>query len=392
MEQVVNINEYVVIDEYVKKESPSKSSSESIVSQSIDSPRNNNAFSICDMFYTDPIFEPIIAKLNKNMHSERIKKKINDILSALIGKQKIDFETLKSLTFQGIPDEFPAVRSLIWKLMMNYLPNNIFEWNKYLIDKHLEYENIKLDHIENLEIDNKNRDSKDNVLDEVIKDVKRTRTHMHFFLAPSKKNPNETNADVLTRILYIFSKIHVDVSYVQGMNEILAPIFYCFSNDPNTFFSNNIECDVFYCFENFMLNVKEIFLIEKDQSKEGVHFKIHIINKLLEVYDNQLYLHLQKQQIELHFFVFRWFTLFFTQEFTMPDILRLWDSIIIQKDKFEFMSYLCLAIITNNRTLLLKKDFSNIMLVMQKLDLLEINIEELIRSAIIIKDKLDAVK
>lgn len=30
----------------------------------------------------------------------------------------------------------------------------------------------------------------------------------------------------MTRILYIYSKLNPKIQYVQGMNEILAPIFY----------------------------------------------------------------------------------------------------------------------------------------------------------------------
>lgn len=30
----------------------------------------------------------------------------------------------------------------------------------------------------------------------------------------------------MTRILYVYSKLNSKIQYVQGMNEILAPIFY----------------------------------------------------------------------------------------------------------------------------------------------------------------------
>ena len=42
---------------------------------------------------------------------------------------------------------------------------------------------------------------------------------------------NETHSDVLTRILFTYSFIIKDVSYHQGMNELLAPIYYTFSYD-----------------------------------------------------------------------------------------------------------------------------------------------------------------
>ena len=35
----------------------------------------------------------------------------------------------------------------------------------------------------------------------------------------------------LKRILTIFAKLNPGIRYVQGMNEVLAPLFYVFKND-----------------------------------------------------------------------------------------------------------------------------------------------------------------
>lgn len=102
-------------------------------------------------------------------------------------------------------------------------------------------------------------------------DVKRTRSDMNFFISPTKLTYNEIlnqnipprefprpyltqfseifgridddpylnelmnneniekHADVMSRILFIYAKLNPGVRYVQGMNEILAPIYYCFA-------------------------------------------------------------------------------------------------------------------------------------------------------------------
>ena len=46
----------------------------------------------------------------------------------------------------------------------------------------------------------------------------------------------EKNSDVMARILFIYAKLNPGVKYVQGMNEILAPIYYIFANDPHPLF------------------------------------------------------------------------------------------------------------------------------------------------------------
>lgn len=90
--------------------------------------------------------------------------------------------------------------------------------------------------------------------EEIEKDVRRTRSDMTFFIEAVDSNKNhhkdqllkqaevkkshlhgelrlnyiETHADVLARILFIYGKLNPGVRYVQGMNEILAVLYYCF--------------------------------------------------------------------------------------------------------------------------------------------------------------------
>lgn len=43
-----------------------------------------------------------------------------------------------------------------------------------------------------------------------------------------RNNYIETHADVLARILFIYAKLNPGIRYVQGMNEILAVLYFCF--------------------------------------------------------------------------------------------------------------------------------------------------------------------
>jgi len=38
----------------------------------------------------------------------------------------------------------------------------------------------------------------------------------------------ETHSDVMSRILFIYAKLNPGIKYTQGMNEVLAVIYYCF--------------------------------------------------------------------------------------------------------------------------------------------------------------------
>lgn len=37
----------------------------------------------------------------------------------------------------------------------------------------------------------------------------------------------------MRNILLLFAKLNPAIGYVQGMNEVLAPLYYVFSTDPN---------------------------------------------------------------------------------------------------------------------------------------------------------------
>jgi hypothetical protein len=43
----------------------------------------------------------------------------------------------------------------------------------------------------------------------------------------------EAHWEVVERILFVYSKLNSGQSYVQGMNEIIGPIYYTFATDPN---------------------------------------------------------------------------------------------------------------------------------------------------------------
>ena len=78
----------------------------------------------------------------------------------------------------------------------------------------------------------------------------------------------EAHWEVVERILFVYSKLNSGQGYVQGMNEIIGPIYYTFATDSNLEWrgSMNIElsiaymfltclehaeADTFYCFNEF---------------------------------------------------------------------------------------------------------------------------------------------
>lgn len=50
-------------------------------------------------------------------------------------------------------------------------------------------------------------------------------------LIDKSSNSYECHWEAISRILYIYAKCNKGIDYVQGMNEILAPIYYVFASD-----------------------------------------------------------------------------------------------------------------------------------------------------------------
>ncbi|CAF4351510.1 unnamed protein product, partial [Rotaria magnacalcarata] len=54
------------------------------------------------------------------------------------------------------------------------------------------------------------------------------------------------------------------------------------------------------------------------------------------------------------FYAFRWLTLLLSQEFHLPDVLRIWDSLFVDHEKYlDFLLYICCAMVILQRDQLL---------------------------------------
>ena len=382
--------------------------------KSIKSENNINNFS------KKPILQIIVNKI-LSCPNQTISK-ASGFIESLISKNT---KNLKLFSEDGLPDEIPILRSIIWKINFGYLPINNEEWTKILEDKRSSYfyykdiftkklqEEFKLykDYNTMSKEDKEKIDKKTNkaLLEQIRKDVNRTHNQMDFFFKSidennqlskkelmemmenrincSMKNINdiykinikETHADVIVRILFIYSYFFPDLSYVQGMNEIIAPIYYIFSFDKTYGVEpsiENIEADTFWTFNCLMAQVKDIFNREKDDKDIGLSGKVKRLKLMLKIVDSQLYEHFEKYKLEYSTFAYRWFILFFSQEFLMIDILRLWDYIFAQEDKFLNCYFISLAVLLLKKDELLVSDLTGMLSELRSIK--GLNVEEMI--------------
>ena len=408
------------------------------------------------------LLNKIMYKTNKKC-TETTKKKVNEIILSLLIK---DWDSLKKYSLEGLPEEMPLLRSLLWKMNLKYLNTDLENWDEYLNKKRSHYFEIKQAFLEKLLMEKKifmeiekeelqegykssllsdiDSDIKKTafedrrLLEDIDKDIRRTHTYMNFFYLPSKLSENiseeeiklaidkrksndsnknieelyrnrqntwESNSEVMVRILFIYAKLNPEVSYVQGMNEILAPIYFClFSEEENCQnislmdeldikknidykYEPDVEADSFWTFSSLMLDIKELFIQDKDNKQGGIFAKLSILSEILKVCDKDVFNHLKNIKLDLQLISFKWVVLLFTQDFILPDILRVWDALLSEEDKFYMVYLICISILTIKRKDILKSDFAGVISKLQKIN--SVDIEKIISTALEIKVKFD---
>lgn len=45
------------------------------------------------------------------------------------------------------------------------------------------------------------------------------------------------------------------------------------------------------------------------------------------------------------FYSFRWLTLLLSQEFDLPEVLRLWDALFSDPQRFDFLNFCCVSML-----------------------------------------------
>ena len=63
----------------------------------------------------------------------------------------------------------------------------------------------------------------------------------------------------MKRALFIFAKLNPGLRYVQGMNELLAPLYYHFRTDPDPVAAAAAEADAFFCFMDIISEFRDHF-------------------------------------------------------------------------------------------------------------------------------------
>ncbi|XP_015887302.2 uncharacterized protein LOC107422380 isoform X2 [Ziziphus jujuba] len=249
-----------------------------------------------------------------------------------LSRKVINMHELRKIASQGIPDG-AGIRSTVWKLLLGYLPPDRSLWSTELAKKRSQYKHFKDELLMNpSEITRKlekstiydNDESKcerrgllsrshithgehplslgktsvwnqffqdSEIIEQIDRDVKRTHPDFNFFSGDSQFA--KSNQEALKSVLIVFAKLNPGIRYVQGMNEILAPLFYVFRNDPDEETAGCAEADTFFCFVELLSGFRDHFCQQLDNSVVGIRSTITKLSQLLKEHDEELWRHLE---------------------------------------------------------------------------------------------------
>ncbi|XP_028071477.1 TBC domain-containing protein C1952.17c-like isoform X2 [Camellia sinensis] len=302
-----------------------------------------------------------------------------------LSQKEINLEKLQRVASSGLPDG-GGLRATAWKTEFSRRNGEVFNSNQQCadgdVDGPLERQDISNeDHPLNL--------GKASVwhqffqfteiAEQIDRDLQRTHPDMKFFSGESSLS--RKNREAMRNILLLFAKLNPEIRYVQGMNEVLAPIFYVFSTDTDEQNAANAEADSFSCFVRLLSDSVDHFCQQLDNSSVGIHSTLSRLSELLKANDEELWQHLEyTTKVNPQFYGFRWITLLLTQEFDLHSVMRIWDTLLSNPFGVqEMLLRVCCAMLLCIKSSLLSGDFIANLKLLQHYP--KINIEHLLRVA-----------
>ena len=95
-----------------------------------------------------------------------------------------------------------------------------------------------------------------------------------------------------------------------------------------------------------------------DKEKNGIDGKCKAMLSILKSVDYEVWVKLEQERVNPQFYALRWLMLLMCQEFDMANCVRLWDTLFADPNRYEFLNYVCVAIIIEVRDEILEGDFA----------------------------------
>ncbi|XP_008274840.1 small G protein signaling modulator 1 [Stegastes partitus] len=179
-------------------------------------------------------------------------------------------------------------------------------------------------------------------LHRIEKDVQRCDRNYWYF--------TPANLEKLRNIMCSYIWRHLDIGYVQGMCDLLAPLLVILDD----------EALAFSCFTELMKRMNQNF-------PHGGAMDTHFANmrSLIQILDSEMFELMHQNGDYTHFyFCYRWFLLDFKRELVYDDVFAVWETIWAAKyvSSSHFVLFIALALVEMYRDIILENnmDFTDI--------------------------------
>eukprot|EP00758_Cryptobia_borreli_P011115 Tbor_TRINITY_DN5628_c0_g1::TRINITY_DN5628_c0_g1_i1::g.8357::m.8357 len=262
------------------------------------------------------------------------------MFKAFLEGTKLSMDTVRRYARSGIPE---SCRRVYWKVLIGFLPPTPGDWEATEKQKLEEYKKLLNDVCE---LDENGNVANSNDSHRIDVDIPRTLPTMHFFACEDKESENgipkmfSDSQQTLRRILFAISALNRGLGYVQGMNELVAHFLITFSGGKLSNLNSQVESEAFFCFQTLLGYIGDNFCRELDFDKDmGVSNTIGGFSILFKFCDPELFKHMEACEVMPEYYAFRWITLLMTQEFSVPDVLRIWDFLLSFGDDLNYALY-----------------------------------------------------
>ncbi|KAJ5033393.1 uncharacterized protein L3040_008510 [Drepanopeziza brunnea f. sp. 'multigermtubi'] len=278
----------------------------------------------------------------------------NSFFDQRTGRLSITVDEVKERVFHGGLDPDDGVRKEAWLFLLE-----VYDWHSSAEERKAELarlrdEYVKLkgawwDRLIDLGGDGEEGEWWREQKSRIEKDVHRTDRTILLFAGEDTPHPDPSSpfADVGTNVhleqmkdmLLTYNEYNRDLGYVQGMSDLLAPIYAVMQDDAIAFWG----------FQHFMDRMERNFL--RDQS--GMRKQLLTLDNLVQLMDPKLYMHLQSADSTNFFFFFRMLLVWYKREFPWLDVLHLWEVLWTDYLSSGFHLFIALAILEKHRDVIM---------------------------------------
>lgn len=330
-----------------------------------------------------------------------------DKFKKILQTTTIPLPELRKLAWSGVP---PEVRAMTWQLLLSYLPANSERRVATLERKRKEYLDGVRQAFERTGAaaaaaaekgiqpppTGKSRGLDEAIWHQISIDVPRTNPHLELY-------GYEATQRSLERILYVWAVRHPASGYVQGINDLVTPFWQVFLGayitdadiesgmDPGQLpkaVLDAVEADSFWCLTKLLDGIQDHYIV----AQPGIQRQVAALRDLTARIDAGLAKHLEREGVEFIQFSFRWMNCLLMREISVRNTIRMWDTYLVsllllppyptysashsmmltetkaeEQGFSEFHLYVCAAFLVKWSDKLVKMDFQEIMMFLQRL-------------------------